>query len=303
MSVFIIAEAGSNHCGVYDKAVNMVVEAAKAGADAIKFQTFSPEEIAANNVLVPRGTDLEHDKWLDSHKVKYLRDLFHSGLPREWHKELKHIAADNNIEFISTPFSVDAAKFLIEEIGVSTMKIASGDITFKPLLEYVNKNIIRVILSTGCSYFLEVEQAVNLLSNIYKRDMLSILHCVSVYPCDKHEVNLNSIHLLNRHFKIANIGFSDHTTSISSIPVLAVAAGAQIIEKHFNIDENGIDNPHSITPQMFKEMVNSIRDTEKIMGDFVKKPHKKEMHDRLWARRSETDWLRPTEEARLGMWE
>lgn len=306
MKTFIIAEAGSNHCGDMDKAKKLIEIASDCGADAVKFQTFTAKEIASHT-KVPRGFDEKHDAWLTQHNVQYLDDLFHKGgLPREWHITLRDYARNVGIEFMSTAFSVDSAKFLVEEIGVKKLKIASGDLTFTPLLRYANSTSrdVEVIISTGSAYLEEVHQAVSHLQDKYNTEKLSILHCVSVYPCDINDINLQSMLRLVADFPRAKIGLSDHTTNVRAVPCSAVTLGARMIEKHIDdYDGDGVDSNHSIYPYEFSEMVSNIKDVEKSMGLFKKEPNAKEMHDRLWARRDSADWLRPTREARNGRWE
>ena len=147
---YVIAEASGNHAQDYARAEALVYAAADAKADAIKFQTFTAEEIAAD-VPIPRGQGgAAHDAWLDRLGAQSLRDLFqHGGLPRPWHFELKRLAEMMGLTFLSTPFSLDAARFLVEEVQVPALKIASGDLTFTPLLQYAASTGLPLLLSTG----------------------------------------------------------------------------------------------------------------------------------------------------------
>jgi len=308
---YVIAEASGNHHKDMMAARALVVEAVGAGADAVKFQTFEPDEIAAEGITIPRGIDERHDAWIDYHDVKELRDLFAiGGLPRAWHRELKSLTEGLGITFLSTPFSVDAARFLVEEIRVSALKISSGDITFEPLLNYAKTLRIPIILSTGGATRSEIDRAIYLL---FSHDLeLALMHCRSSYPCSTGMMNLRCISTLRR-IKEDNwpsisshnftVGLSDHTTSLD-VPAYAVCAGATIIEKHLKLyGAPAIDGEHSLYPGEFKTMVDNIRYVEKMLGDGDKKPIDAEMHDRLWARRDPSDWLRPTKEAREGRWE
>jgi sialic acid synthase SpsE len=296
----------------------MVKEAAKCGINAVKFQTFTADEIAAPGVhLPPRGHNLTHDEWLDRQQVRTFRDLFEkSGLPREWHKEMKRIAEDNGVEFISTPFSVDAAKFLVEEVGVRILKIASGDLTYVPLLEYAASTDCEIILSTGGAWPHEVHTA--LREGLGKRmefwhgcpsswhaTKLNVLQCVSIYPCPDDQASIGVIKRWQDEMPVGcGIGYSDHTLSYE-VPMLAVALGATIIEKHYKLTETdlSIDADHAMAQVGFMHMVGKIRLTPVIIGDGLKKPKPGEMHDREWARRDPSDWLRPTAHAREGNWE
>lgn len=301
---YVIAEVSGNHAKNRRRAEALVIAAGMAGADAVKFQTFTADEIAAKRVRIPRGVDTATDAWLDRLGVKTLRDLFTmGGLPREWHKDLKECATQAGLAFLSTPFSVDAAKFLVEEIGVPALKIASGDLTFEPLLEYANTLNIPIILSTGGATLQEVHRAVDLLPHTYESGNLALLHCVSVYPCPDEFANLNAIRTLGAQFLRCPIGFSDHTLSIETVPALAVATGATILEKHITLDDVGVDAGHSLDPRQFRRMVQQVRQVHAVLGTGKKEPCAAEMHDRLWARRSPRDWKRPTDAARRGQWE
>lgn len=306
MFTYIIAEAGSNHGGSLQQACRLVIEAAKAGADAIKFQTFTAAEIAAD-VPILLGHDAAHDAWIRRLGHATLPELFATGgLPRDWHRDLARCAADNNIDFLSTPFSVDAARFLVEDVGVSRLKIASGDLTFTPLLTYANTARLPIILSTGGAFLSEIRDAITHLAGAQARHQLTILHCIASYPCDMGDAQLAMIPYLHKQLGIP-IGWSDHTLSVTTVPVMAVAAGATLIEKHFVLTDasskNLPDSGHSLGPASFTRMVAAVRDAERILGT----PEKRylvgnEAHDRLWARRDPSDWLRPTAAARAGQW-
>lgn len=302
--VYMIAEISGNHLMNKKLACELIVQSSIAGANAVKFQTYTAGELAAPGIMIPRGIDAKHDAWLGSRQT--LQDvLLDGGVPREWHKELKSLASEMNIEFLSTPFSVDGAKFLVEEIGVKALKIASGDLTFYPLLDYANSTGLPIILSTGCAYLSEVIYSVQYhLSDAYHNDLLAILHCNSTYPCPPETINLLAIDTLKKTFPKAVIGFSDHTTNTNWVPVGAVMMGAAIYEKHVchpNM-RGGLDERHSITTLELSIMIHHMKSALKALGDGKKVPQELEKHDRLWARRNPSDWLRPTKEARDGLW-
>ena len=299
---YIIAEASGNHHRDYATAEQLVCAAAEAGADAIKFQSFEASDICAD-VPILTGYDAAHDAWIQSLGVTRLRELFAlGGLPRAWHAPLKALAEQQDIAFLSTPFSVDAARFLVEEVGVPALKIASGDLTFAPLLAYAASTRLPVILSTGGATFSEIQEAYHLFYHALWPPVF--MHCVSAYPCEDVWTNLRAIKTIRDRFSWL-CGFSDHTLSTDLVPALAVAMGATVIEKHLRLadDTTSVDAAHSLTPSQFRQMVDVIRIVPAILGDGVKTPHATEMHDRKWARRSPVDWLRPTEEARAGHWE
>jgi N,N'-diacetyllegionaminate synthase len=301
--VYIIAEVSGNHGKDYERAKRHIKVAAECGADAVKFQTFTAEELAAPNIRIPTGFDSKHDQWLKQMGATYLHELLAlGGLPRAWHRDLARYAQECGIDFMSTPFSVDAARFLVEDIGVKVVKVASGDITFKPLLHYLGTLRAQpIIVSTGASTFGDVAEALELMP---KRTPFNtaLLHCVSTYPCPFDDANLSAIRTLSEQFQYPT-GYSDHTVSTQFVPSMAVALGAQILEKHMTIDEQvTIDSAHSLGPRRFTKYVKSVRMAEKLLGSGVKEPQPSEQHDRIWARRSPCDWLRPTDEARMGNW-
>jgi sialic acid synthase SpsE len=302
---YIIAEAAGSHGQDYATAQNLVRVAADAGADAIKFQTFRAEWIAAPDIVIPRGQGgSAHDAWLDRLGVVTLRDLFRwGGLPREWHKPLQVLAADCGITFLSTPFSLEDARFLVEDIGVPAVKIASGDLTFVPLLQYADSTNLPLIVSTGGATFAEVKHAVfTHCKAAWSARRLVLMHCCSVYPAPEDSVNLRAIHALQAC--LCPVGYSDHTLSAEVVPALAMATGAVCLEKHLRLegDSTTVDAGHSLTPAQFRQMVETVRQVPAILGDGIKQPHALEMHDRLFARRSPEDWLRPTQAAREGTW-
>lgn len=311
-TAYVIAEASANHCGDVSTATGLVRAAAAAGADAVKFQTFTTEEICAD-VPILFGHAARHDSWCRRLGVTRMRDLFaKGGLPRAWHAPLKRLACDLGVEFLSTPFSVDAARFLVEEVGVPALKIASGDLTFGPLLEYANGTGLPVLLSTGGAYLWEVEAAAfGPLFPALRANRLCLLHCVSIYPCPDDEANVAALHAMSRlyheadgRFYYPRLGYSDHTLSVDTVPLLALGAGARVFEKHLRLaaQGGGVDADHSLDEAAFAAYVQAIRDGLASLGHGEKRPQPGEMHDRLWARRAPIDWKRPTEAARAGCW-
>lgn len=311
---YIIAEVAGTHAGNYEDAEESIVRAAKAGADAVKFQTFTGEEIAADGIKIPRGISREHDRWLDSiGSPDTLRDLLSvSGIPRDWHIPLKQVAERHDIDFLSTPFSVDAARFLVEEVRVRALKIASGDITFKPLHQYAASTNLDIIFSTGGSTWTEVCNVLNHYRNRktkyqgYSHNRVVVMHCRSIYPCPLHKANLSSIPFLRRALSIYmyGVGYSDHT-QWTWIPAIAVALGATVVEKHFSldVDKGTADDVVSASPRDFRDIASMVHNVPIAIGNCEDLHYDEaEAHDRLWARRSPKDWLRPTEEARQGRW-
>ena len=302
---YVIAEASGNHAQDYARAEALVYAAAEAQADAIKFQTFTADEIAAD-VPIPRGRGgAAHDAWLERLGAQSLRDLCrHGGLPRPWHFELKRLAEMMGLTFLSTPFSLDAARFLVEEVQVPALKIASGDLTFTPLLQYAASTGLPLLLSTGGATLAEVQQALHVITSQAQASTgVVVLQCVSSYPCPPDACNLRAIQTLQQRTLCDAVGWSDHTVDEALVPALAVALGATVIEKHLKLaeDDTSIDAGHSLAPAQFKRMVEVMRQTAAALGTGEKWPHALEAHDRLWARRG-SDGLRPTDAARAGRW-
>ena len=298
---YVVAECGANHAGGLLLAHRLVDAAADAHADAIKFQTIDMKNLAAD-VPIILGHDAQHDAWIRRLGITRLPELFaKSGLPRPWHKELKAHAEARGIAFLSTPFSVDAARFLVEEIGVAALKVASGDLTFTPLLEYAATTQIPIILSTGCAIIPEIQRAVDILD--WQRTIL--LHCLARYPHAATVANLRSLNTLRNHFKLP-VGYSDHTTDYCMIPTAATTIGCCVYEKHFTLSDGAYtpDTQHSLNEHQFAEMVRTIRETQMALGDGNRAElNDLERHEEKWTRRWDADWLRPTEAARHGAWE
>jgi N-acetylneuraminate synthase/N,N'-diacetyllegionaminate synthase len=261
---FIIAEAGSNHDGDFKKAKRLIDIAVQAGADAIKFQSF-----LAKNIVLPTDPD-----------YKLLKSI---ELPFRLLKSLKDYAVKRKIIFSSTAFDLEGVDRL-DKLGVPFFKIASGDITYKQMLEYVAKKGKPIFLSTGKSDLKDIDLALKWLNFRQKRNVI-LLHCVSQYPALPSELNLKTIKALKSIYNIP-IGFSDHSKSIY-LPSVAVAQGAVVIEKHFTYNKKakGPDHHYALSAKELKLMVKIIKDTEIAMGDGLKKPCPRERDQLLTGRR------------------
>ena len=266
-STYIIAEAGVNHNGDMEKAKELIDVAKDAGADAVKFQTFNAEELASKEAS---KVDYQKEEDEDDGQYEMLKEL---ELAKKNFEELKDYASEKNITFLSTPFEKRSADIL-EDLGVEAFKIGSGEITNTPLLRHIAKKDKPIILSTGMSDLGEVEDAVDVLKD--ENAEFVLLHCVSNYPTRPDEVNLRAMETLEQAFDVPT-GFSDHTTD-THVPVAAVARGATIIEKHFTLDKSleGPDHDASLNPEELEEMITKTRETEKALGNGVKKPAKRE---------------------------
>jgi N,N'-diacetyllegionaminate synthase len=279
----IIAEAGVNHNGDFELAKELIKVAAKAGADVVKFQTFNAEK------LVSQYAELaEYQK--ESTKGELLSQyemLKRLELPFHWHHDLNKYAEELGILFCSTPFDEESLDFLVD-LGIHFIKVPSGEITNKPLLNRIASKKIPVILSTGMATLEEVRTAVDeLLYKGLSKENLTVLHCNTEYPTPLEDVNLKAM-LQFKDYLGLNYGYSDHTTGFE-VAVAAVALGASVIEKHFTLDKNlpGPDHKASLDPNELANYVKSIRNTEKLIsGSGIKEPSKSELKNKIFARKS-----------------
>lgn len=276
---FIIAEAGVNHNGRLDLALKLVDEAKYAGADAIKFQTFNPELMVSADA---KKADYQNRN--DSRHKSQFEMLSSLALSESDFKRLKSYCSKKKITFLSSPFDLQSAGFLLS-LDVKAFKLGSGEITNYPLLAYIAKTKKPLILSTGMCTLKEVDSALRFY-NSNGGGQVSILHCTSSYPAEPSTLNLRAIKTLSDKFKIP-VGFSDHSKGIIA-PALAVSLGALIIEKHFTLDKmlQGPDHKASLEPDELKEMVDLIRLTETMLGGGLKKPTKSELNTAIVVRKS-----------------
>ena len=279
MAVKIIAEAGVNHNGSMDLAKKLVDAAAQAGADYVKFQTFKPEKLVARNA----GTAEYQKKNLQSDESQ-LEMLNKLALTQEDFRELKRYCEERNIGFLSTPFDLDSLAFL-DGLGMDFWKIPSGEITNLPYLEAIARTDRPVVLSTGMADLAEVEAAMKVLTKQKPRE-ITILQCNTEYPTPYEDVNLRAMQTMKDVFRVP-VGYSDHTKGIA-IPLAAVGAGAQVIEKHFTLDRTlpGPDHVASLEPDELQAMVEGIRRIEKAMGTGEKVPSSSEKKNIAAARKS-----------------
>lgn len=280
MSTFIIAEAGVNHNGSLERALEMVREAKRFGADTVKFQTFNADDIA-----VPDAPKAEYQKASDCMRDQreMLRKL---ELSEQDHLRLIEECKKEGIEFMSTPFSIKSAR-LLESLGMKTWKIPSGEITNLPLLEYVGRVARTVILSTGMADTAEVRAALDVLVGAgAEPGRIFLLHCTTAYPTAPADVNLNAM-LTLKEFGTGGVGFSDHTLSTVIAPA-AVAMGACIVEKHFTLDRSlpGPDHAASLTPDEFAQLTANIRIVETALGSHRKEAVAAEKGNMAVARKS-----------------
>ena len=277
--VFIIAEAGVNHNGDIGLAKKLVNVAKDAGADAVKFQAFKTEKVVTK--YAEKANYQKETTGLSESQYNMIRRL---ELKDEEFKELFNYAEKNNIIFLSSAFDKDSVD-LLDDLGVPAFKVASGEITNFPLLQYIAEKKKPIILSTGMSTLDEIEDALKVIRERGIEDIV-LLHCVTSYPAKIEDANLRVIETLRRRFKLP-VGFSDHTFGITA-PIAAAVLGAVLIEKHFTLDRTlpGPDHRASLEPDELKDMIRAIRDVEKGLGDGIKKPTEDEERIKKIVRRS-----------------
>lgn len=277
----MIAEAGVNHNGDMAIARRLIDAAADAGADLVKFQTFSADRLVAAHAAKAAYQSRATDAAESQHAM--LRRL---ELTRAMHVELIAYCAERGVPFLSTGFDIPSVDLLIE-LGVDYLKVPSGDLTNLPLLRHVGRAGKSVILSTGMATLLEVEQALKALADAgTPRDRVTVLHCTTEYPTPLADVNLRAMLTMREAFGVA-VGYSDHTQGIE-VAVAAVAMGARVIEKHFTVDRTlpGPDHQASLEPAELTAMVKAIRQMEIALGDGVKQPTAGEAANASVARKS-----------------
>ncbi|MBI2205300.1 MAG: N-acetylneuraminate synthase [Candidatus Rokubacteria bacterium] len=274
---FVIAEAGVNHNGDLALARKMVDVAADAGADAVKFQTFSVDRLVTRTAAPAEyqqrtGAASQYDM---------LRRL---ELSPAAHEELLAHCGERGIEFMSAAFDPESARFLAG-LGVRRLKVPSGELTNLPLLEVIGRLGCQIIVSTGMAHMAEVETAVATLYRAGASDLV-ILQCVSNYPADPAATNLRVMDSYARVFGVP-VGLSDHTVGLT-IAIAAVARGASYLEKHFTLDRSlpGPDHQASLEPAELAALVRAVRDVEVALGDGVKQPTPSELPVRAVARKS-----------------
>jgi len=286
---FIIAEAGVNHNGNPDLAMQLVDAAADSGADAVKFQTFTADR------LVRRGADkAEYQKRTTGEGDQY--DMLKAlEMSYDLHARLVEHCARRNIEFMSTAFDEEALDMLLA-LGIRRIKVPSGELTNSPFVAAMAAKGLPMIVSTGMATLEEVQSAVAVISQARRTaghaapmaEAVTILHCTSNYPADPSEANLNAMLTLGRETALP-YGYSDHTLG-TAVSAAAVAMGATVIEKHFTLDKTmpGPDHSASLEFHELAEMIASIRTIEAAMGDGVKAPTTSELAVRSLVRRSVT---------------
>ncbi len=280
VKTLIIAEAGVNHNGDLSLAQRMVDVAAEAGADLVKFQTFSADRLVTRDA--EKAEYQVHAGVTESQHAM----LHRLEMSREMHESLIERCRDRGIEFFSTAFDRESVDMLAG-LGLRRFKIASGELTNLPLLRHVGQRRGQVIVSTGMATLNEIRAALAVLEAAgTPHDSITVLHCNTEYPTPAADVNLRAMVAIRDALGVA-VGYSDHTQGIE-VSVAAVALGASVIEKHFTLDRSlsGPDHKASLEPAELSAMVAAIRNIEHAMGDGIKRPSPSESKNIAIARKS-----------------
>ena len=308
MSVYVIAEAGVNHNGSQKQAFELVEAAIASGADAVKFQIFRAQDLVTSTAVKAKY-QLENTAASET-QHKMLQGL---ELPYELHCEIAAYCKTKKIDYLASVFDFKSLEYLVQHIDPPFLKIASGEITNGPfLLKHAEKRK-KLLLSTGMSTIVEIEQALQIIAfglihgptgdycpsikdfekafvsdegQKVLRSFVTLLHCTTQYPTPGDEVNLQAMVTINKEFGL-DIGFSDHSVG-DLAPTVATALGAKMIEKHLTLDKNmlGPDHSASMEQHEFAKMVDLIRSVEATLGSGVKRPTESELKNRIAVRRS-----------------
>lgn len=260
LPAYVVAELSANHNQSIDRAIDTIRAARAAGADAIKLQTYRADTLTIDcdrEWFRVRGT-----LW----NGRTLYDLYTEAFtPWEWHPRLRDVAAEEGLDFFSTPFDDTAVDFL-EELGVVAHKVASFENVDLPLLRRVASTGKPLIVSTGMATLAEIDEAVRTVRGA-GGTQLALLKCTSAYPCTPDTMNLRTIPHLSEAFGVP-VGLSDHSME-AAVAAVAVSLGACIVEKHFTLDRGtgGPDSAFSLEPDEFRAMVNAVRVAEEALGD------------------------------------
>lgn len=301
--VYVIAEIGVNHNGDYDRAISLIDVAVKAGANAVKFQSFVPEKLAARNL---KKADYQHDGDSAPDQLSMLQNM---AMPEQWYSPIIGYCKEQGVDFLSTAFDQQSLQ-LLNKHQVKTYKVASGEITNLPLLWQTGQFAKNIILSTGMSNLADIELALANLAHSFLHqsqpvntdevfiayhsvagqaalsERVTILHCTSQYPAPDKAICLNALETIANAFKLP-VGYSDHSQDLL-VSSLAVAKGATIIEKHITLSHDlpGPDHKASLEPHEFYDFVKQIRRTELILGSGVKSAQSCELQTKLIARQT-----------------
>lgn len=300
---YIIGEAGVNHNGDPETALQLIEVAARVGVDAIKFQTFKADKLVTRTA--PKA-DYQKQHTGEESQYEMLKKL---ELSYQVHHELVRECQNKKIEFLSTAFDQESLNFLVDDVGLDTLKIPSGEITNAPFLLAHARSGCRLIVSTGMTTLGEIEAALSVIAfgliegkkpgkaafnDAYRsvagqqalKNKVSLLHCTTEYPTPMQDVNLLAMDTMRQAYAL-NVGISDHSAGII-VPIAAVARGASIVEKHFTLDKKltGPDHRASLEADELSAMVDAIRNVESALGSGLKCPAAPELDNQVIARKS-----------------
>lgn len=279
--VTVIAEAGVNHNGNLGMARRLIVAAAEAGADYVKFQTFKAERLVTRSAS--KADYQTRTTGSGESQFEMLRRL---ELTEAAHRELAACCAENSLGFLSTGFDIESLKFLAG-LGIDVVKIPSGEITNLPYLRHAGGMGLPVVLSSGMATLSEVRDALAVLEAAgTEKSNITVLHCTTEYPTPMSEVNLRAMVTIRDELGVT-VGYSDHSQGIE-VSIAAAALGARVVEKHFTLDRTlpGPDHKASLEPDELKAMVAAVRNIEQALGDGVKRPHASELRNLSVVRKS-----------------
>jgi len=282
MAIKIILEAGVNHNGSLSRAKKMIDIASKAKVDYVKFQTFVADELVTKSAPKANYQKVNTKKKRET-QYEMLKKL---ELSENAHIQLIKHCKKRKINFLSSPFSVKSFN-LLKKLGLKIIKIPSGEINNYPYLKHIGKFNKKIIISSGMSNLIEIKNAVKILTSAGTlKKNITVLHCNTEYPSPLKDINLNAMLTIKKKLGL-KIGYSDHSLS-RMVPIAVTTLGAQIIEKHFTMDKNlpGPDHKASLNPSEVFQMVNDIREVEKILGSYIKKPTTSEKKNIKIARKS-----------------
>jgi len=307
--VYIIAEAGVNHNGELDRALALVDVAAEAGADAVKFQTFKPEALASRHAA-KADYQIRNEGDSCNYPDNQLTMLQKLALSFDEHPALVTRCQEHSIDFLSSPFDLESAHFLLDTLKLPRLKLGSGELTNGPLLLQIAQTGRPLILSTGMATLDDIREALGVIAfgflkndaapshtafadafnnqqaQTLLKERVTLLHCTTEYPCPPEQVNLRAMDTLRDTFALP-VGYSDHSEDIH-VAVAAVARGAQVIEKHFTLDRTlpGPDHRASLEPEELCNMVTAIRALTPVLGSAHKSPSPTEKNNAAVARKS-----------------
>ena len=264
---YIIAEIGANHNGDMELAKKMINVAKECGADCVKFQSWTKDSIFSKKVYDDNYFLNDDYRNRMDYTLESIVEKYHIGI--EQHKMLKEYCDHIGIEFNSTPFAKAEVDLLVDKLGVPFVKVASMDLNNIPFLEYIAIKNVPVVISTGLCELSDVADAVKTLKENGCPEVI-LLHCVSIYPPEDTQVNLNNIDMLRQTFG-CKVGYSDHTLGIIA-PIMSIAKGVCIIEKHFTLDKNMIGWDHKISadPTELKQICEAAKVGYKMLGGYTK---------------------------------